>query len=137
MLRIALCALVLITMSCAERPSSSPKGELKAGAVSASIPSSARGVETYGEGALDELRAVRFEAPLTDARRFVRDVAGADAVEGYDPGLRYLVIDRAWWPKDFPAGGAGVERRREGTTIKAVLVPRGGSAIVWLAMFTQ
>lgn len=76
---------------------------------------------------------IRFDADLDEARSFVREVLGRDAVRGEDPHMG-PISDYEWWLREFPVGAEG--GRRDDVSrrflLQAVILPMGRRARVWI-----
>lgn len=100
------------------------------------LPASASNVWNFENKFLDAIQLLRFDASVTDARRFARAVLHKDPVPGQPPLFMMGDRRRSWWIQRYPAGGEGgrFEEVARATT-SLILLPVGDRARVWVVSF--
>jgi hypothetical protein len=111
-------------------------GEVELLASDRKLPEGATNVRLYFEQFQDPFLYVRFDAPLADARKFVKTQTGKELELRCD---RSVIIDPPvdWWLRSCPANSesASSYRSEDPPARHYLIVPKGEMATVWLFTF--
>jgi hypothetical protein len=101
----------------------------------AKIPAAAKNVWLYEINEPQHVQLVRFDVDGSVATAFSSTLLHVDLQSDYESGVQLVGPKLPWWPRVFPVGAKGMERRFDDYSIRVAILYKGKSARVWIASY--